>query len=182
MKDTGWKKTAKQENRNAPEEKSGRKDSGFGISLRLQLIVGFAVPILFLIGVGIVSYRNASLGMIENYENSAMNALDMTMECLERGFAPSVANALELANNAMVSSYIQGGYDSNSTNQSTVRSSIGTDIMVKQTTNDFIENIHIIPSGDIPTITTANTSNTNVQSFMKKLTESGDSVMVRRNR
>ncbi len=176
MKKSGQKKNAKQDNKRMTEQNLDKKEPG--ISLRLQLIVGFAVPILFLIGVGVISYRNASSGMIANDENSAINALDMTMECLERGFSPSVANALELANNTMVSSYVQGGYDANSTNQSTVRSSISTDIMVKQTTNDFIENIHIIPSGDILTITTANTSNTNVQGFMNKLKESEDAMMV----
>ena len=122
MKNSGQKKTVKQNNKRMTEEKTDKKE--FGISLRIQLIVGFVVPILFLIGVGVISYRNASSGMIENYENSAINALDMTMECLERGFSPSVANVLELANNTMVSSYVQGGYDSNSANQSTVRSVI----------------------------------------------------------
>ena len=67
----------------------------------------------------------------------------------------------------MRESRIQGGYDSNSSNQSTVRSSLSTDIMVKQTTNDFIESIHIIPSGEILTITTANTSNTNRKIYKK---------------
>ena len=162
------------------KQKDGRKVQGmFGVSLRIQLIIGFAVPILFLIGVGIISYRNASAGMIENYENSAINALDMTMECLERGFAPSVANTLELANNTTISSYIQGGYDSDSSAQSSVRQSVGKDIMVKQTTNDFISNIHIIPDGDILAMTTSNTSNTNVQGFMNRLRESEDSIMLK---
>lgn len=122
------------------QEKTVHRKSGkaFGISLRLQLIVGFAVPIILLIAVGMISYYAASSGMVENYENSAINALDMTMECLERGVAPCVANALELANNTMVSSYVQGGYDSDSSRQSTVRQTVTKDILVKQTTNDFI--------------------------------------------
>lgn len=162
------------------QEKTVHRKSGkaFGISLRLQLIVGFAVPIILLIAVGMISYYAASSGMVENYENSAINALDMTMECLERGVAPCVANALELANNTMVSSYVQGGYDSDSSRQSTVRQTVTKDILVKQTTNDFIENIHIIPNGNILTMTTANTSNTNVQGFMQRLRESEDKGMV----
>ena len=156
-------------------QKSGK---AFGISLKLQLIAGFAVPIILLIAVGMISYYNASSGMIENYENAAVNALDMTMECLERGVAPCVANALELANNTTVSSYIQGGYDSDTKRQSSVRQSVTKDILVKQTTNDFIKNIHIIPNGDILALTTANTSNSNVQGFMQKLRESEDQKMV----
>ncbi len=162
------------------QKKKVRQKSGksFGISLKQQLIVGFAVPIVLLIAVGMISYYSASSGMIENYENAAVNALDMTMECLERGFAPCVANTLELANNTTVSSYIQGGYDSDSSRQSTVRQSVTKDILVKQTTNDFIKNIHIIPNGNILALTTANTSNTNVQGFMQKLRESEDQEMV----
>lgn len=156
-------------------QKSGK---AFGISLKLQLIAGFAVPIILLIAVGMISYYNASSGMIENYENAAVNALDMTMECLERGVAPCVANALELANNTTVSSYIQGGYDSDTKRQSSVRQSVTKDILVKQTPNDFIKNIHIIPNGDILALTTANTSNSNVQGFMQKLRESEDQRMV----
>lgn len=50
--------------------------------------------------------------------------------------------------------------------------------MVKQTTNDFISNIHIIPDGDILAMTTSNTSNTNVQGFMNRLRESEDHIML----
>lgn len=162
------------------QRKTHHRQSGktFGISLRLQLIIGFAVPIALLIAVGMTSYYSAASGMIENYENSAVNALEMTMECLERGFAPCVANTLELANNTAAASYAQGGYDADSSGQSAVRQSVTKDIMVKQTTNDFIENIHIIPNGNILVMTTANTSNTNVQGFMQKLRESEDKEMM----
>lgn len=161
------------------KEKEHREKRQFGISLKVQLVIGFAVPIILMIVVGMVSYYSASSGMIENYENSAVNALDMTMECMERGFAPCVANALELANNTTVSSYVQGGFDADSSRQSTARQSVTKDIMVKQTSNDFIENIHIIPNGNILVMTTANTSNTNVQGFMQKLQESEDQGIMR---
>lgn len=163
------------------EKKAFNRKGGkqFGFSLKMQLITGFAVPILLMVAVGIISYYSASSGMIENYENSAINALDMTMECLERGIAPCVANALELANNTMVSSYVRGGYDADSSAQSAARQAVTKDIIVKQTTNDFIENIHIIPAGDILAMTTANTSNTNVMGFMQKLRESEDKSMLR---
>lgn len=160
------------------KEKERKEKEQFGISLKVQLVIGFAVPIILMVVIGMVSYYSASSGMIENYENSAVNALDMTMECMERGFAPCVANALELANNTTVSSYVQGGFDADSSRQSTARQSVTKDILVKQTTNDFIENIHIIPNGNIIAMTTANTSNANVQGFMQRLRESEDQGMM----
>lgn len=158
------------------EQKSGKKR--FSISIRIQLMIGFAIPIAFLVVIGVISYWNASSGMIENYEKSAVNAIDMTMECLERGFAPSVSNILELANNTTVSSYVQGGYNSDTSALTAVRQSIAKDIMVKQTTNDFIENIYIIPNGENLVITTSNLSNTKVQSFLSRLRESEDGVLM----
>lgn len=160
------------------KEKERREKRSFGISLKVQLVIGFAVPIILMVVVGMVSYYSASSGMIENYENSAVNALDMTMECMERGFAPCVANALELANNTTVSSYVQGGFNADSSRQGTARQSVTKDILVKQTTNDFINNIHIIPDGDSIVMTTANTSNANVQGFVPKLRESEDRGMM----
>lgn len=159
-------------------EKEHRDKRTFGGSLKVQLVIGFAVPIMLMVVVGMVSYHSASSGMIENYENSAVNALDMTMECMERGFAPCVANALELANNTTVSSYVQGGFDADSSRQSAARQSVTKDILVKQTTNDFINNIHIIPNGNSIVMTTANTSNANVQGFVPKLRESEDREMM----
>lgn len=159
-------------------EKEHRDKRTFGVSLKVQLVIGFAVPIMLMVVVGMVSYHSASSGMIENYENSAVNALDMTMECMERGFAPCVANALELANNTTVSSYVQGGFDADSSRQSAARQSVTKDILVKQTTNDFINNIHIIPNGNSIVMTTANTSNANVQGFVPKLRESEDREMM----
>lgn len=160
------------------KEKEHRRKMQFGISLKVQLVIGFAVPIILMTVVGMVSYYSASSGMIENYENSAVNALEMTVECMERGFSPCVANALELANNTVVSSYVQGGFDADSSRQGTARQSVTKDIMVKQTSNDFIENIHIIPGGNILMMTTANTSNSNVQGFMPRLRESEDRKMM----
>lgn len=49
-------------------------DQKGGISIRTQLYIGFLLPVIFIIVVGIVSYRNASAGLVENYEESARNA------------------------------------------------------------------------------------------------------------
>lgn len=51
------------------QKAEGNKNKGGGISLRIQLMIGFAVPILFLIGVGIISYRSASSGMIQTVQH-----------------------------------------------------------------------------------------------------------------
>lgn len=49
-------------------------------SIRLQLITGFLVPIIFIIIIGVVSYQKSYEGLIQNYEKSALTAIDMTAD------------------------------------------------------------------------------------------------------
>ncbi|MBD5477215.1 MAG: hypothetical protein HDR17_14765 [Lachnospiraceae bacterium] len=65
------------------KEKAGR---AFGFSIRGQMLIGFCVPILFLVLVGIISYNKASTGLTENYEQSTINALEMTRNSLDSSF------------------------------------------------------------------------------------------------
>ena len=47
----------KQTEKRKQKEKAGQ---AFGFSIRLQMLIGFCVPILFLVLVGIISYNKAS--------------------------------------------------------------------------------------------------------------------------
>lgn len=49
-------------------------------SIRLQLITGFLVPIIFIIIIGVVSYQKSYEGLTRNYEKSALTAIDMTVK------------------------------------------------------------------------------------------------------
>ena len=49
-------------------------------SIRLQLITGFLVPIIFIIIIGVVSYQKSYEGLTQNYEKSALTAIDMTAD------------------------------------------------------------------------------------------------------
>ena len=66
-------------------------------SIRLQLITGFLVPIIFIIIIGVVSYQN--------YEKSALTAIDMTAD----GRMISVNNPVDsgLIDTAESSSYVK---------------------------------------------------------------------------
>ena len=54
-----------------------------GISIRLQLIMGFAIPIIFIVMVGMTSYNQASKSLITNYTSSSMNTIHMTTRSLD---------------------------------------------------------------------------------------------------
>ena len=72
-------------------------------SIRLQLITGFLVPIIIIIGV--VSYQKSYEGLTQNYEKSALTAIDMTAD----GRMISVNNPVDsgLIDTAESSSYVK---------------------------------------------------------------------------
>lgn len=52
-----------------------KKRMQLNINLKVQLFVGFVMPILFLILVGNISYQKAAEGMVSNYEDSALETI-----------------------------------------------------------------------------------------------------------
>ena len=57
-------KLPKQQKKIKKEKKAVK---GLGLSIRSQLIIGFLVPMLLVIGVGTFAYQKASDGMVSNY-------------------------------------------------------------------------------------------------------------------
>lgn len=90
------------EGKRADKQKKGKKSQrekagqAFGFSIRAQLLIGFCVPIMFLVLVGIISYHKASAGLTENYEHSTMNALEMTRNSLDSSFQVVSQDVMEL--------------------------------------------------------------------------------------
>lgn len=135
-------------------------DQKGGISIRTQLYIGFLLPVIFIIVVGIVSYRNASAGLVENYEESARNAVEMTISSLDQGLASVKIIAMELAGDNTVTGYSLGGYDNNTSQKSQAKTNINNTILVKQGLNDVVSEIHILPMADEAFITTKTISGT----------------------
>ncbi len=150
----------------------------FGFSIRSQMLAGFCIPILFLMLVGIVSYHKAAEGLTENYENSTMNALEMTRNSLDSSFRVINQEVMELGQEASVRSYALGalGRDGAKKNQS--KNDVKNKIGVMETSSDIIQNIHIIPVEGETVLTTKTLSSSEIDSFMKELKDSEDSGLL----
>lgn len=129
------------------------------LSIRGQLIIGFLIPIIFVIIVGISGYGKAASGMRENYENSAKTAMEMSISCLDQAFKPISTNILTLSADTNISGLIKGSYDKNTANRSFFASSASTTFIVAEGTDDFIQNIHMVPAGSGDCVTTVSLHN-----------------------
>ena len=148
------------------------------LNIKVQLIIGFFIPILFLIFVGIVSYKRASAGMIKNYESSTQSAISMAVESLDQGIKPVISNTLLLAQDKSLASYITGAYENNAMAKTKSRDAIADNILVMQTADEYIKNIHIIPIDSEWVISTATLTTSKTNSFSSQLKEAEPSMYI----
>ena len=151
------------------------------LSIRLQLMIGFIIPILFVIITGLASYSMSSKGLQENYETSAYKALQMTMNSYDEAMKNISSITLELAQDSTVTAYSLGGYDSDNSKQSQANKSISNNVNVKQTSSNWIEGIHVIPVSTDDVITTQNIKTTEMDSFIDELASADEGSMLSDN-
>lgn len=152
-----------------------------GISIRFQLILGFLVPVLFIVAVGFISYRKASTGLTTNYEQASTTAAEMTITSMEEAMRTIMATTSEIASDTTVMSYALGGYDSDSAKQSQAKDSISNKLNVKETTSDMIAEIHVIPIEGDEIVTTRNIGTVAEKSFITELAASEDGGLLSDN-
>ncbi|MBO5146328.1 MAG: methyl-accepting chemotaxis protein [Lachnospiraceae bacterium] len=173
------KKESQVKNVLAAKKQTGVKTGSiFGLSIRTQLIIGFCIPILFMMTIGIVSYQKAAAGLIENYENSTMNALEMTKNSLDSSFKIISQEVMELGQEAAVRSYALGALSKDSTKKGQSKNDVKNKLSVMETSSDLIQNIHIIPVEGEAVLTTKTLSSQEIDSFMKELNSSEDGVLL----
>lgn len=168
--------TSKKKNTN---KKIKERKLRVGFSIRTQLIIGFLIPILFCVAIGVVSYTKASQGLIANYEKSSMTALQMTMNSIDESMSTVSSMATELSQDQMVYSYSLGEYSSDAAMKEQVRTSVQKNLGVKKDFTDMIQDIHIIPTEDAEVITTQKSeAGTSVKGFIGELESSEDARML----
>lgn len=158
--------------------KKHKRPREIGISIRLQLIIGFCIPVLFIIIVGVVSYGKAARGLEKNYEKSSINALEMTRNSLDSSLQVIAAQVQELGQDATVRSYALGGFNGDTSKEGTARTAISNNINVKQISGKLIHNIHIIPVQNTEIVTTQTMSSSGVDSFIDEISASQDSSLL----
>ncbi len=79
-------------------------------SVGFKMTGGFMLPVIFIIALGIISYQKASSGMIQNYEKSTQNTLNMTQKYFEVVLNEVSSKTSQLTSNSTIASYYGGKY------------------------------------------------------------------------
>lgn len=149
------------------------------LNLKVQLFIGFIVPILFLILVGKISYQKAAEGMISNYEDSALETIKTKMQYLDFGLNMINSDAVQLKLDSELESLISGAYAKDMSKSASVLKKVLTNLNAKQASNSLIEDIYIIPEKNFEIITTKSDVFQGSQGFFDEWirSEEGQSVL-----
>ena len=161
------------------EKQTNRKRNSFNVNIKLQLLVGFIIPVLFVILVGVVSYNKAEEGMISNYEVSAQNTINTQVEYLDFGFNLIRSDMVQLKLDKELQSLVAGTYTNDISKYSSTWSKTSSTLTAKATLNQFINNIYIVPKQNADVISTVSGGVTKAKGFYENWakTEEGKSII-----
>ncbi len=113
-------------------------------SIRSKLIISVLLPVCFIVVLGIVSYKKAANGFINNYEASFRQSIDMTgdyftfiLNTTKRDFNTTVSDPNMLY-------YVTGVYDGAETQKRTIKSEKLQEFKSTVRLSSFVGNIHML--------------------------------------
>ena len=127
---------------------------GVLFSIRAKIFLCFLVPIMFLILVGVFSYKKAAAGMYDTFRDSNEQTINMANQYLDVSNSFIEAEALKYAFQSDLGKYMIGLYETDAVQRKTVINSVGSSIRASQAGNDFISNIHIVTEEDVQMLST----------------------------
>ena len=134
-----------------------KKDSNlkFGIfGLRSKIYLCFLVPIVFMVVVGVVSYRYAEDGLSEKYMESTQQTANMAIDYLDVSCSGIKSEALQYAFDGDLEKYFLGLVGKSAVEKANYYGDTRVKLAASQTANSFIDDIHIITMAGNNCITT----------------------------
>lgn len=147
-------KSKKKTNNKEKQDVKIKKGFSLDINIKVQLLFGFAIPVIFVILVGVISYNKAEEGMMHNYEVSAQNTINTQMDYLDFGFSLIRGDAVQIKLDTELQSLVGGTYKNDVSKASTVTNQTNSSITIKKNLNSFINDIYIVPKSDNQIIST----------------------------
>ena len=144
------------------------------IKLGMKLAFNLAIPIFFMVIIGVSSYSRAVKGITNSYKTSIEETLSMVNEYVELGdtFIETTANTLAL--DSEINGYYFGSYESDEA--AAIKKKVTSEITSSKKSNDLIYNIHIIPNSGYLVMTTQHfdSGKGSIDGFMAEYMESAE--------
>lgn len=124
------------------------------LGIQNKIALCFLVPIIFMIIIGFSAYRKSAEGMSEKFQESTIQTIDMVNEYIDMSCAFVESEGMKLAFDANVAKYLNGSVANDPVESMNVLKDIQDNMLSAQTTNSFIDNIHIVTKENVNMLTT----------------------------
>ncbi len=133
---------------------AGAKDTNKTVkplNLKAQILVGFIIPIIIVVFVGISAYNQSADGLIKTYEKATFSSMEMASQLIDYGMKNISSAATEISTNPDFMYYVS---DLSSLDTLQSKKDIQDALLMKQVSNDFVENIHLLPNSTAAVLST----------------------------
>ena len=125
--------------------KNRKRKLSLDINIKIQLMVGFLIPIIFVIIVGALSYNKAEKGMVSNFEVAAQNTIETQMKYFDSVFNLIQGDALQFKLDQEIQGLMANTYVFDASKEVAIINKTNSTFSSKRELNPFISNIYIIP-------------------------------------
>lgn len=171
------------EKRKDKTQKAKKMEFQLNLNIKIQLLVGFLVPIFFVILVGVISSRQAGAGMISNFEESASSSIETQVQYLDFGMSMVSAEAMQMRLDTELQSLVNGLFKKDLSKASSIYRKNSSSIKVRQRSNELIHAIYIIPKSGSKVMSTLESSDQSTDGYYEdwSVTEEGQKVIFEKN-
>lgn len=141
-----------------------------------KLVLGFLIPVAFIVILGFISYTKAYNGLISNYEKATDNTISMATSYLNYVVESVDALSIQYTEDNDLSYFTRGLVYTDKQERLSYVMAKNNELLTKANLERFIENIHIIGNEDIPVLTS---DMENINGFYPELLDSEEGAFLK---
>lgn len=124
--------------------RSDRKKIRLFSGIRFKITVAFIVPVVLMIGLGVISYNRSAEALTSNYESSSKSTLDTAASYMNLIIETIRTTSYDISVSTIAREYYGQTYAKDAYKESTVFSTLRTEIESRKIANKYIRNIAFV--------------------------------------
>lgn len=124
--------------------RSDRKKLHMFSGIRFKITVAFIVPVVLMIGLGVISYNRSAEALTSNYESSSKSTLDTAASYMNLIIETIRTASYDISVSTIAREYYGQTYAKDAYKESTVFSTLRTEIESRKIANKYIRNIAFV--------------------------------------
>ena len=124
--------------------RSDRKKLHLFSGIRFKITMAFIVPVVLMIGLGVISYKRSAEALTSNYESSSKSTLDTAASYMNLIIETIRTTSYDISVSTIAREYYGQTYAKDAYKESTVFSTLRTEIESRKIANKYIRNIAFV--------------------------------------